>query len=145
MNNEVLNYTHPAVIRRFAKEFPDMADKSEVIFSDLMKFFWAGRRHEDLKKEGMAPELDFIYIMDEEMKPIDQMWHIFLLYTNDYMDFCHKYFGEYLHHLPDIVDRMEADGKNFDGNLEKFLSFSYDHLGEEVIRRWYSVHLEETA
>lgn len=141
MNAEVLNYRHPAVIRRFGKEFPELADKAEVIFSDLMKFFWAGRKHEELKKSSQDEALDFIYIMDEEMKSIDQMWHIFLLYTKDYMSFCETYFGEYLHHLPDIVDRMETEKSDFNANLERFLNFTFDHLGEEVIRRWYSIHL----
>lgn len=146
MNQDVLNYKHPGVIRRFQRENPDLHDHAEEIFSDLMKFFWAGRKHEDLKaQEPHNQDLDFIYIMDEEMKPIDVMWHTFLLYTKDYMNFCDTYFGEYLHHLPDIVENnLDQDPEKFKLNLERFLSFTFDHLGEDVIRRWYAPHLSAT-
>jgi len=71
---------------------------------DVMRFFWISKKHYlDRKENPQIPAFNFTFIMDEEMKEIDQMWHIFLLYTQDYMDFCEKYFGEYLHHLPDLV------------------------------------------
>lgn len=118
-----------------------MAHHSDLIFEDLMRFFWASKQHEKAKEQNpQNPQLDFIYIMDEEMKGIDQMWHLFLLYTQDYSDFCFKYFGQFLHHLPDLVDPepSHADTVRFEMNLEKFLNYTYDLLGEEVIKRWYA-------
>ena len=139
---DVLSYHNPQVIRRFAKEHPEFAPVAETVFQDLMRFFWASKQHElDRKNNPQDPQFDFMYIMDEEMRSIDQMWHIFLLYTQDYMDFCQKFFGQYLHHLPDLVDKMEDDQKLFQANLEKFLSYTYDKLGEEVIRRWYAEYV----
>ena len=80
--------------------------------------------------------------MDDEMRDIDQMWHVFLLYTEDYMNFCHKFFGEYLHHQPDIVPTLEKGvvdaAESFTANLEKFLDYNYDILGEDVVRRWFA-------
>ncbi len=137
---EIIEYRHPQVIARFCKEYPEMAEQSEIIFEDLMRFFWASKKHEaDKKLTPQNPALDFIYIMDEEMKGIDLMWHIFLLYTQDYADFCQKYFGVFLHHLPDIVDPEVDETAKFEENLEKFLNYSYDALGEDVIKRWYLV------
>ena len=139
---EMRQYRHPQVIRRFVRDYPEMADSAEIIFEDLMLFFWASKNHEEEKK--MNPhraDLDFIYIMDEEMKGIDLMWHIFLLYTKDYAEFCEKYFGQFLHHLPEIVDPDETENQKFNLNLERFLNYSYDLLGEEVIRRWYAPSL----
>lgn len=136
---DLTNYRHPQVIKRFAREYPEMAEKSEAIFQDLMLFFWASKYHTEEKKlYPHREDLDFIYIMDEEMKGIDQMWHIFLLYTKDYAEFCEKYFGEFLHHLPDLVDPDETDSSKFTQNLERFLNYTYDLLGEEVIKRWYA-------
>lgn len=140
--SEIVNYTHPLVIRRFAKEHPAEAHRAEEIFADLMRFFWAGRMHEqDKKNNPRDPSLRFHYIMDEEMKSIDQMWHVFLLYTKDYMAFCDDFFGEYLHHLPDLVDKMETDNDSFGDNLERFLSYTYDRLGADVLKRWYAVSI----
>lgn len=103
---KILEYKHPAVIARFAKDFFCKTAEAEVIFSDLLRFFWASKQHsiDTVTRESNA--LDFIFIMDEEMKSIDQMWHVFLLYTKDYMDFCNKYFGEFLHHLLRWKKRM---------------------------------------
>jgi hypothetical protein len=140
---ETLSYRHPGVIRRFAREHPELAAEAEHVFEDLLRFFWASRRHElDRREAPEREELNFAYIMDEEMRPIDQMWHIFLLYTKDYAEFCQDHFGEFLHHLPDIVDRMEErDTSAFEQNLQRFLSYTYDLLGEDTLRRWYASYV----
>lgn len=136
---EVLSYQHPAVVRRFIKDHPEKAEQAETLFSDLMRFFWASKRHAaDRQRAPQDDDLNFVFIMDEEMRDIDQMWHVFLLYTKDYMDFCDKYFGEYLHHLPDIVPTFERGSFEFEGNLNKFLSYAYDHVGEETVKRWFA-------
>lgn len=136
---EILSYEHPAVVRRFKKDHPDKADQAEQLFLDLLQFFWASKRHAlDRQHNPSQDDLDFVFIMDEEMREIDQMWHVFLLYTKDYMDFCEKYFGEYLHHLPDIVPTFQKGSFEFEGNLNKFLNYVYDLLGEGVVRRWFA-------
>lgn len=136
---EILNYKNPAVVRRFQKEYPDKADRAEDIFSDLMRFFWGTKKHLlDRTQSPKSQELDFFFIMDDDMREIDQMWHIFLLYTRDYMDYCERYFGEYLHHQPDLVPYFEAKGFQFETNLRRFLDYSYELFGETVIRRWFS-------
>jgi hypothetical protein len=33
-------------------------------------------------------------------KVLDQLWHVFLLYTRDYMDFCDILGGGFIHHVP---------------------------------------------
>ncbi len=139
ISSDVLNYKNPAVIRRFQKEFAVKANEADIIFSDLMKFFYASKTHELQKlNDPQNGDLDFIFIMDDEMKYIDHMWHIFLLYTEDYLDFCMKYFGEFLHHRPDIVPNNPDFAHGFEDNLTKFLSFNYDLLGEEAVTRWFS-------
>lgn len=136
---EILNYKNPAVVRRFQKEYPDKASRAEDIFTDLMRFFWGTKKHVvDRTRNPSNEELNFFFIMDDDMREIDHMWHIFLLYTRDYADYCQKYFGEYLHHQPDLVPYFENQGFKFETNLEKFLNYSYELFGEAVIRRWFS-------
>lgn len=146
--NDILAYEHPGVVARFRRDNPQKADRAEILFKDLLRFFWASKRHQhDRRQAPEAAELDFIFIMDEEMRDIDQMWHVFLLYTEDYMNFCHKYFNEYLHHKPDIVPNMEKGVLDadtlFENNLEKFLQYNYDVLGEEVVTRWFAQSLAQ--
>jgi hypothetical protein len=42
-------------------------------------------------------------------KAVDIAWHEFILYTQDYVEFCRKAFGSYLHHIPDDGP-SEGDG-----------------------------------
>ena len=136
---DVLAYRHPAVVRRYQRDFPLNVDRAEQLFEDLMRFFWASKKQSlDHSKNPQDVALDFTFIMDDEMREIDHMWHVFLLYTQDYMDYCHKYFGEYLHHLPDVVQTSPNVVRDFVPNLEKFLAYVYDNLGEDVVRRWFA-------
>lgn len=141
--DKILTYKNPAVVKRFQKDFPEKAARAEDLFGDLMRFFW-GTKNQTLERLNapMDPRLDFVYIMDDEMREIDQMWHIFLLYTRDYMDFCQDHFGEYLHHQPDLVPIFEKAGFKFETNLEKFLDYNYELFGADVIRRWFSTSLQ---
>jgi len=135
---QIMTYAHPAVVRRFKKEHPAKAHQAEEIFSDLLRFFWASKRH-GLDRQALPKDddLSFVFIMDEEMRDIDQMWHVFLLYTKDYTEFCSRYFGEYLHHLPDVVPTFERGSFDFETNLGKFLGYVYDRLGEDTVKRWF--------
>ncbi|WP_413288416.1 hypothetical protein [Bdellovibrio sp. HCB337] len=140
--NEILEYKNPPVVRRFQKEHPDKAERAEDIFTDLMRFFWGTKRHAtDRKLQPENDALKFFYIMDDDMREIDQMWHVFLLYTRDYMEYCEKYFGQYLHHQPDLVPLFEKNGFQFETNLEKFLDYNYELFGEQTIRRWFTASL----
>ncbi len=136
---ETQNFQNMAVINRFKKEYPDMAFESELIFKDLMSFFWGTQKHHEDKTLNKAdPSLDFIFIMDEEMKKIDLMWHIFLLYTREYQDFCQEYFGEFIHHQPDIAPGLPQEDSFYEQNLNRFLNYGIDTLGEETIARWFA-------
>jgi hypothetical protein len=33
-------------------------------------------------------------------KAVDLAWHEFILFTRDYTEFCHQYFGCFVHHVP---------------------------------------------
>lgn len=139
---EILKYKNPPVVKRFQKEFPAQANMAEDIFEDLMRFFWGTKKHlQDKKLNPNDENLKFFFIMDNDMRVIDQMWHIFLLYTRDYADYCEKYFGEFLHHQPDLVPLFKEQGFEFEKNLERFLNYTYELFGETVIRRWFASSL----
>jgi hypothetical protein len=73
------------------------------------------------------------------------MWHEFILFTKDYSDFCEKYFGEYMHHLPNIFDNMPRPRDAVEADVEKLLLYIYDHLGENTVRVWFSSYLDKAA
>jgi len=143
---EVLAYRHPKVIRAYQRDFPHLRDQAENLFREALKYLWLSRKHQlDCESRPNDSALDFPFFMHEEMRDIDNMWHTFLLYTQDYTDFCRRFFGDYLHHQPDIADAVVQTNQEFGADLEKYLSYVYDQLGEETVRAWFAMHLVESG
>lgn len=41
---------------------------------------------------------------------IDEAWHHFILFTQDYDEFCKKHFGKFIHHVPNTRRRAHIVG-----------------------------------
>ncbi len=137
--SETQSFRNESVINRFKTEYPEMAFEAEYVFKDLMSFFWGTQKHyHDKLSNPDDKNFDFIFIMDEEMKKIDLIWHLFLLYTREYQDFCQEYFGEFIHHQPDIAPGLPKEQSFYEQNLTRFLNYGIDTLGEETISRWFA-------
>ena len=83
--HRVLAYENEAVIVRIAHEEKITKPEAEVIFKDTLRFLWLGHQ----AKMAICPT-----------KQIDAGWHIFLLFTQDYREFCQAFFGEFIDHHP---------------------------------------------
>ena len=139
---QILQYKHPQVIAAFKRDHPNSAVNAEDLFQEMLKFLWISWKHAHDKKEHPYDEsLNFLLVMHEEMREIDNMWHNFILYTRDYTDFCMNVFGEYFHHEPDIAETNPQSIDEFTEDLEKFLFYTYDQLGEATVRSWFAPHL----
>ena len=134
---EVSQYRNTYVIERYKKDFPDNTMAAEETFEELIKYLWLTQKHkEDQRNFPENEELNFRCSMHSEMKEIDDMWHTFLLHTKQYMLFCEKYFGGFIHHAPATLDdKFTAD--EFKTDFSRYLSYIWDNLGEEVITKWF--------
>jgi len=135
----LLTYHNKNVLERYAMDYPNNHLSAEEAFQELMKFFWLSLKH---KAEKLcAPtnaELDFICGIHNEMEEIDDMWHTFLLFTKEYVAFCKEYLGVFFHHSPTTNEqKIEVTHQDFAIDFSKFLSFVYDHLGEETVQKWF--------
>ena len=91
---ELLQYKNDNVISRFTDLFEVSDTEAEDIFTETKKFLYISRQ-------------PGVFIPDE-LLIIDEMWHNFILFTATYQDFCVRYFGGYLHHLPaSKVEKLE--------------------------------------
>ncbi len=52
---------------------------------------------------------------------IDEAWHQFILFTRQYMEFCHKYFGRYMPHSP---SNSPTDGQEKPAAAPSFMLFA---------------------
>ena len=129
----VLAYRHPGVVARYVREFGGDTNAAEELFIELMRWLYlCGRATEP----GMPGARISMY---PEILRIDDMWHVFILDTHDYADFCARYFGRFIHHDPTPVNGLlELDEDTVNAELEGFLSFLYDELGETTVRRWFA-------
>ena len=62
---------------------------------------------------------------------IDELWHTFILFTNDYRKFCDTTVGEYIHHDPN-VNAEDRNGPLFISKKKRNIEFFYEEY-EKVL------------
>jgi hypothetical protein len=129
--NEVLSYRHPGVLRRYAKEQKATLEEAAEVFRETLKFLYLSyRTANEWPQTGCA--------VSSEIEKIDWMWHTFLLFTIDYANFCERYFGFFLHHVPSEADaESPVDEKILRATVQRQFELVYDVLGEETVTAWY--------
>ena len=76
------------------------------------------------------------------------MWHEFILFTQEYHNFCETFFGNYLHHVPCSekefqsfqqrkVERKENFEKLEREKLKVFVTYIQQNLGDETLETWF--------
>lgn len=48
--------------------------------------------------------------------PVDNMWHTFLLFTQEYADFCDRVAGRFLHHVPESYKDQSPEERRASAN-----------------------------
>jgi len=142
---EVLEFRRPAIVRRYAKDHGASLQEAETLFRETLKWLYLCYRSSiDCPESGCS--------MTPDLEKIDWMWHTFLLFTKDYAEFCERYFGFFLHHVPtqDEEEPREVDEAEVRDRLERQYALVYDVLGEQTLREWhddcrFAVHSEAGA
>lgn len=139
MNNTLLNELYSEkyedVIWKFMDSYNISFEKSKEIFIELTKFL------------SLSSTKKNIFI-DKDIVVIDEMWHVFLLFTQEYHDFCVDNFGYFIHHVPtskEEKDRFKDDLENNAKKLSKKVldktksqySLIYDLLGRDTLIKWF--------
>jgi len=131
--DEVLAYSHPGVIRRYAKEHGATPQEAAELFRETLKWLYLCGRAAD------APDAPALAV-HPEIEKIDWMWHTFLLFTRDYAEFCERYLGTFIHHQPNDEEgegTVPFDAAAERDALERQYAFVYDVLGEDTLTAWY--------
>ncbi|KTD03798.1 hypothetical protein Lgee_0455 [Legionella geestiana] len=144
--NHVLEYEHPAVLKLYNQNYPNNTLSASCAFLEMKKYLWLAQKHAlDRQKNPADPRLPERFFMVRGMQEIDEMWHEFILFTADYMRFCETYFGEYLHHLPNLFDNRPRPRADVERDIAKMLPYIHEHLGEESVRIWFAHYLNVQA
>jgi hypothetical protein len=130
---DVLAYRHDGVMRRYVQEHRASPEEAAEVFQEMLKYLYLSYRAAVNEPESFA------CVVSVEIEKIDWMWHAFLLFTIDYAEFCDRYFGFFLHHVPIEADDEEepADDQALRAQVERQFEFVYDVLGEKTLTAWY--------
>lgn len=141
--NELLEYKNPAVLKLYVQNYPNNTLTAEQAFTEVLKYLWLAKKHAlELANNKDNDHFPSQCFMPRSMREIDEMWHEFILFTEDYCQFCTQYFGAYMHHLPNIFDNMPRPRDVVEKEIEKLLPYIYDNLGEETVKTWFSLYLD---
>lgn len=134
--DEVLEYKNEEVVVRFATEWKiDLATSNEL-FEEMKKWLWL------CAKTGPG-EMK----AHPGLRMIDEMWHTFIVFTQEYSDFCNEYLGGYIHHKPVSLSEREEATQLFQSNPIEFKNQREveltgicrkikDNLGTETLLKW---------
>ena len=140
--NDLLEYKNPAVLKLYIQNYPQNKLTAEQAFEEVLKYLWLSKKHSlDMQNNSNSAEFPDECFMPRSMREIDEMWHEFILFTQDYSNFCIEYFGEYIHHMPNIFDNAPRPRQEVEKEVEKLLPYIYDHLGEQTLRTWFADYL----
>lgn len=132
----LLQYRNKDVIDSFCASLDIAEAEAELIFVELLKFFWIS----ETSKEHSVRTIDTPILI------LDEMWHTFVLFTREYAGFCDRYFGRFIHHVPTTEtqkllerERSKDHGRRaqvMDEKRERY-NLIYDLLGKETFQLWY--------
>ena len=95
--NNILKYENQEVIDRFLRIYQIEYCDAQIIFKELLKFLYLSDLN--IEERKMNPNIPILTIFSFNTI-IDEMWHNFILFTNDYSLFCKKYLNNFIHHAP---------------------------------------------
>jgi hypothetical protein len=121
----VLEYQNSNVAMRIQRELGVEAYKAQEFFTDLKRFLWLVANS---SVERLVPS-----------PVVDEAWHSFVLFTQEYADFCDRYFGRFIHHSPvhQGENRMIAE------DLQPTIDAIHTAFGGIPSTNWHYVPVKE--
>lgn len=86
----IMAYVHPGVIFKLRLKDGMTSDRANEAFHGMLQFLCVCAQPPGNFDGPFGPPRD-----------VDLAWHHFILHTNDYLVFCQKHFGRFIHHAPD--------------------------------------------
>jgi hypothetical protein len=134
--DEALAYQNDLIPLRFLDDWDVSLDEARLLFDDVKRWLWLNSQ--------TGWELTFV----GPVSIIDEMFHMFILFTHQYRKYCDDVFGEYVDHIPmtatDKKQRDAAHAKDHEGTVQRELEerermrrLIAERLGVDVLLRWW--------
>ena len=85
IKGDVSEYKNPEVVLRIKERSRCSRKRAEELFEEMKQYLASAQARSGRKSPS---------------KSVDIAWHEFILFTHEYADFCHQYFGCFVHHVP---------------------------------------------
>ena len=127
----VLAYKNEHVVDGIILAFDIEKNEAEMLFTECIRWLWY----------CSVPTTANHRNIDEPLLILDEIWHMFMLYTPYYTMFCQTYFGHYIHHMPTLIEnRIEFKKLSIEEvKIKKKQQYEliFDVLGKDVFILWY--------
>ena len=130
--NKVLEYKNSKVINKTILYFDISLEEAKKVFKEVLKWLWLCSKVKYERNQNKV-EVPPVLNVQAGMMIIDEIWHIFLLHTRDYEEFCYQYLGVFIHHSPAGIEQFPPSRLE----TKEQLSYIYDSLGSETLTKWY--------
>lgn len=127
---KLLEYRNQNVIDRFKKELGVSEKFATMVFQDMLRYLWLSAKWRKQQRDFGLHELFIV---------IDEIWHMFILFSFDYERFSKKYFGRFVYHQPEVEsgEKSAMDAKQFEKDLRAHMEAVYEEFGSKVFQRWF--------
>ena len=95
----VMKYQNNAVVQRFMDKIGLNKGEATLLFEDTKRFLYLCGSKQKGDPTLAPPE------------KVDSGWHEFLLFTEDYQQFCLTFFGRFIHHRPRRLEDPKGGGQ----------------------------------
>ncbi|MFC7265669.1 glycine-rich domain-containing protein [Streptomyces lutosisoli] len=123
--SQALAYEAPFLIEKLTKDHVvESADEAEALFREVKRYL-------------VMVAADRTVVWSMHSLRVDQIWHHFILFTRQYIDYCRLNFGRYVQHAPSTAPPVEGLAPRRPSTFQQF-SDAYEKLfGEPLPDLWY--------
>lgn len=140
----LLRYENRLVVNAFASKYGISIREAKTIFKDAIRYLWLGERLRSVARSRSSSRSEVHNPMYGYWLVIDEMWHCFILHSEDYHRFCMRFFGRPIWHVPGTQKRkkesLSIGRRAMDRNLRATMNLLYDLFGPKVLNRWFGTY-----
>ncbi|MET7534409.1 glycine-rich domain-containing protein [Streptomyces goshikiensis] len=120
-----VDHAAPYLIEKLLKErIVDETAEAELLFREVKRYFVMAHEH---------PERSW----QMHSLRVDEVWHQFILFTTEYEDYCRRFFGRYVHHVPSNAPVPDMAMRRPKASFREFRA-QYERLFGEILPDvWY--------
>ena len=122
---EALAYEAPFLVEKLVKDrLVETPEEGEALFAEVKRFL-------------VLVASDERVVWDMYSLRIDEAWHQFVLFTRQYVDFCQRFFGRYMHHSPSNAPESKTATAAEGSTFARFQQRYEELFGEPLPSVWY--------